>query len=124
MFLSVPLLFYIVPFCLCYHVVFSSRQFCSSLPLLFSIRLVHPLFSLVNNHHLTVFHSYVFACLFLKFGCQMFYQMWTRYGPDVDQMLARCCRRNTVYSPTGTEKYSFTILQGRRHTVLNNYWDG
>ena len=55
---------------------------------------------------------------------QIFGQILTRFWPDFDQILARFFRRNTVYSPTGTEKYSFTVLQGRRNTVLQYYWDG
>ena len=31
---------------------------------------------------------------------------------------------DTVYSTTGTEKYSFTVLSGRKHTVLQYYRDG
>ena len=31
---------------------------------------------------------------------------------------------NTVYSTTGAEKYSFTVLPGQKNTVLQYYRDG
>ena len=51
-----------------------------------------------------------------------FGQILARFWPDFGQIWARFFRRNTVYSPTGTEKYSFTVLQGRRNTILQYYW--
>ena len=53
-----------------------------------------------------------------------FDQILARFWSDFGQILTRFFRRNTVYSPTGTEKYCFTVLQGRRNTVLQYYRDG
>ena len=52
---------------------------------------------------------------------------WSDFSPDFwPVFLARVFFRteNTVYSTTGTEKYSFTVLPGQKNTVLQFYRDG
>ena len=49
-------------------------------------------------------------------------QVFGQIGPG---FLARVFgTENTVYSSTGTETCSFTVLQGRETTVLQYYWCG
>ena len=68
---------------------------------------------------LLVYLLFEFGHILTRFG-----QMFTRLWPDFDQIWARFFKRNAVFSPTGTEKIQCAVLQGRRTTVLQYYWDG